>query len=449
MSMSAADQYLLEMMNRARLDPEAEAERYGIDLNAGLSPGAISTGSKQVLAPNQLLDAAATQHSQWMLDTDTFSHTGSGGTQPWDRAGDAGYDWSTIGENIAWVGSTGTLNLESAVESLHKNLFLSAGHRQNLMNDAFREVGVAVETGVFRTNTNYNAAMVTELFGKSGNTVFLTGVAYDDTDGDDFYSMGEGQGGVSFAAQNVAGVTESAGGYSLGLTASAAVAVTGSVDGLAFSCTVDMSQGNVKLDIVSGDTFFSSGSIQLGTGIENLVLLGLNGLSATGTANANDILGNKGANAISGLAGDDTLTGGEGNDRLDGGDGRDRLLGQAGKDNLIGGKDGDVLSGGGGNDTLNGGAGKDKLTGGSLADTFIFATGFGADQIKDFDIASDDVLRLDDAIWGNLALTSDELVGEYATVQSNGVLLDFGGGNSILLLGLTTTAGLADQIDII
>jgi len=37
MTVSAAEQYLLEMINRARLDPQAEAERYGLSLNAGLA----------------------------------------------------------------------------------------------------------------------------------------------------------------------------------------------------------------------------------------------------------------------------------------------------------------------------------------------------------------------------------------------------------------------------
>ena len=61
MPMSAADQYLLEMMNRGRLDPVAEAARYGIDLNAGLEPGTISATSKQVLAPNENIEKKSTK----------------------------------------------------------------------------------------------------------------------------------------------------------------------------------------------------------------------------------------------------------------------------------------------------------------------------------------------------------------------------------------------------
>jgi hypothetical protein len=153
MSLSAADQYLLELMNRTRLDPGAEAARYGIGLNKDLDAGTIDVGSKQVLAPNALLDVAATRHSKWMLDEDTFSHTGQNGSLPWDRASTAGYAWNGIGENVAWVGSTRTLSLGASIDSLHRNLFLSAGHRENLMNEGYREVGVAAETGQFTSKT--------------------------------------------------------------------------------------------------------------------------------------------------------------------------------------------------------------------------------------------------------------------------------------------------------
>ena len=47
---TALDQYLIELINRARLDPAGEAARLGIDLNQGLSQGKINTAPKQPLA---------------------------------------------------------------------------------------------------------------------------------------------------------------------------------------------------------------------------------------------------------------------------------------------------------------------------------------------------------------------------------------------------------------
>ncbi len=449
MSMSAADQYLLEMMNRARLDPVAEAARYGIDLNEGLAPGSISASSKQVLAPNEALDTAASAHTKWMLDTDTFSHTGAGGSQPWDRAGDAGYDWNAIGENIAWVGSTGAIDIEASVEAIQRNLFLSPGHRENLMNASYREIGVSVETGAFTSGSNYNALMATELFGLSGSAVFVTGVAYTDTDADLFYTMGEGRGGVTFTAQGTSDVTEAAGGYAVGVAANAAVAVTGMAGGTAFSCTLDMSAGNVKLDLVSGTTFFTSGSIVLGTGVQNVMLLGLNGLNATGNDSANLVTGSAGNNVLDGRGGNDKIAGGGGNDRLIGGSGQDSLTGLSGADQLSGGSENDMLNGGGGNDILNGGAGKDRMTGGGGADVFVFARADGLDTVKDFSVSSKDILQLDDAIWAGSVLSKAQVIAEFASVTADGVLLDFGGVQSILLAGLTSTTGLSSQIEII
>jgi hypothetical protein len=52
MPLSAAEQYLLELINQARLDPLAKAASLGIDLNQGLAPGTLDRYAKQVLAHN-------------------------------------------------------------------------------------------------------------------------------------------------------------------------------------------------------------------------------------------------------------------------------------------------------------------------------------------------------------------------------------------------------------
>src|SRR5690348_8717241 len=71
---TAHEQYLVELINRGRANPTAEATRYGTDLNEGLNPGRISATPKQPLAINPLLTDAARKHSQWMIDNDIFSH---------------------------------------------------------------------------------------------------------------------------------------------------------------------------------------------------------------------------------------------------------------------------------------------------------------------------------------------------------------------------------------
>ncbi|HEX6093736.1 MAG TPA: hypothetical protein VFZ07_10315, partial [Dongiaceae bacterium] len=60
--LTAQEQYLLELINRARLDPAGEAARNGIGLNDGLASGTITADSKQPLASNGNLATAAQGH---------------------------------------------------------------------------------------------------------------------------------------------------------------------------------------------------------------------------------------------------------------------------------------------------------------------------------------------------------------------------------------------------
>ncbi len=450
MPLSNAEQFLLELINRARLDPTAEATRYGIELNASLSPGTLNGQAKQVLAPNAMLEKAATDHGLWMLATDTFSHTGAGGSQPWDRARAAGYSWSNVGENISFRGTTApSFDLEAYILAHHQGLFLSSGHRTNILDTAFKEIGLAQETGDYTTNgTTYNSSFTTELFGTSGSKSFVTGAAYTDSDADAFYSMGEGVGGVSIASGLVTTTTAASGGYALALTAGAAVAVTGNVAGRAFSVTVDLSHGNVKLDIVGGSQFLTSGNLTLGTGVSDARLLGVGGLWIRGNAAGNVLDGNSGANLLLGAGGADLIRGGLGNDKIGGGDAADRLYGNAGRDVLSGGNGDDILSGGTGADRLSGEAGNDTLTGDAGADQFVFVRPVGADVVADFRQADGDRLLINDALW-SAVLTTQQVVQQFAQMDAGDVVFDFGAGGTIRLDGITSTAGLWNAIDLL
>lgn len=433
MALTAAEQYLLELINRARLDPAAEAARYGIDLNAGLAAGTISTASRQVLAPNALLENAAIGHSQWMLNADVFSHTGSGGSSAAQRVTATGYGWSNVAENLSWRGTSGTIDLNAAIATHHQDLFLSAGHRANMMNGVYQEVGLAQERGLFNNSgRNYDSSMLTEVFGRPATaTVFLTGVVYNDSDRNAFYSIGEGVAGATVLSQGRSATSAGAGGYAIALTASPSVAVTGQVGTLGYSFTVGMDNGNVKVDIVNQTTVLSSGSITLGLGLNNVTLLGNLTLAAGGNGNANVMTGNVGANRLNGMAGNDLLQGMNGND------------------SLIGGAGSDSLFGGNGVDWLAGGLGDDRLSGDAGADTFNFANEFGRDTVTDFLRSAGDRLTFDDQIWGGTVLTAQQVVAQFAHVVAGGVTFEFSANEVITLTGLTSTAGLADALTIV
>ncbi|WP_293086220.1 cadherin domain-containing protein, partial [Okeania sp. SIO3B5] len=276
---SAQDQYMLELINRDRADPQAAADLYlNGELNEGVRAGdTISTDAKQPLAFNLNLNAAAEGHSQWQLDNNVFSHTGEGGTNSKQRMQNAGYTFtgsSGHGENIAWSGTTGTPNFTSHVEGNYENLFIDfnyprRAHRVSLMNPNFQEIGVSSLQGQFTSSsgTTFNAVMSTQDFAYSAaGGPFITGVAYTDavTD-DDFYTVGEGIGGITVTAVDTANsantfttTTWNSGGYSLDVDPNATYDVTfsGDLDGdgqADDTATYQVTVGseNVKQDVVS------------------------------------------------------------------------------------------------------------------------------------------------------------------------------------------------------
>ncbi|MFB4419585.1 sigma-70 family RNA polymerase sigma factor [Streptomyces sp. QL37] len=86
---------------------------------------------------NSLLAKAASDHSADMVARDYFSHTSPDGTDPGARITAAGYRWSTYGENIAKGQPTAAAVMDSWMNS--------SGHRANILNCAFKEIGIGRE----------------------------------------------------------------------------------------------------------------------------------------------------------------------------------------------------------------------------------------------------------------------------------------------------------------
>ena len=253
------EQLLIELVNRARANPSAEANLHGITLNDKLPANTISTSPKPPLAPEQILSNTAGAYSDRMLRDDFFSHTDPDGDLPWDRTEDNGYPvWAGVGENIAWGTFFG--NREATIHARHRSLFRSAGHRENMMDPDWNELGVGITFGTTPyqsvTATDFDLAIVTEVFGGRSNLRYLTGVAFDDADSDDFYSVGEGVSNVTITATNSSGTfttdTSSSGGYVLRL-APGTYSVVASGNGIDTpATTITIGSENVKLDFEPG-----------------------------------------------------------------------------------------------------------------------------------------------------------------------------------------------------
>ncbi|MFC4348546.1 calcium-binding protein [Kordiimonas lipolytica] len=206
--------------------------------------------------------------------------------------------------------------------------------------------------------------------------------------------------------------------------------------------------GNGQDTLVGGD--WNEGTVTAGKNAEQLWAGGGNDLiygsdvadQLGGGTGDDTIHGNGGADTIyAGKAGNDILYGGGGNDlvfagsendQVDGGEGNDELYGGAGDDSLTGGDGSDTLYGGADADTLVGGAGADILRPGGGADVLVFQAGSESDTVEGFDLAED---RLNLEATSTDFISVDDVIAA-ATETADGVLIDLGGGDSLLLTDL-------------
>jgi uncharacterized protein YkwD len=218
---SVLEQLHLERINRARLKPAAEAARFGIALNEGVTSTTITTASKQALAMNPTLTAVARAHSQDMLSRDYFEHNTPEGLSPFDRMQAAGYTYRAAGENLTWRGTTGQLDEISTANAQHQDLFVDVdypnrGHRVVMLTADYKEVGIGVLRGTFSDNgRDYDSLMTTQDYGmRSNSPTFVLGVVYDDANRNGDYDVGEGTAGATVALGSNTTTTNSGGGYS-------------------------------------------------------------------------------------------------------------------------------------------------------------------------------------------------------------------------------------------
>ena len=116
-SLSADEKRMFELHNKTRAD-------------RGLSR----------LCVHPALQKAARAHSKDMIERDYFNHGNVG-----KRLSKFGYRWSTYGENILYDPGS-----RDSVESLFKVWMKSSGHRANILEKSFREVGIGAISGNYK-----------------------------------------------------------------------------------------------------------------------------------------------------------------------------------------------------------------------------------------------------------------------------------------------------------
>jgi len=124
------------------------AEKTAFDL---LNADRVKNGLKP-LKLNSQLSALGGNYAQDMINRNFFAHENPEGQTPFDRMQKAGISYVTAGENIA---------INSNVNTAEVAFMNSSGHRDNILNTTYTEVGIGV-----RYDATGSAHVVQEFIGK-------------------------------------------------------------------------------------------------------------------------------------------------------------------------------------------------------------------------------------------------------------------------------------------
>jgi len=92
---------------------------------------------------SKLVDSAHT-HNLAMAKADTLSHKLNGEAELGSRVSAAGYDWSMVGENIAYNSSRTESGVLAVQKAMYNEKPPNDGHRQNILSKKFVDVGIDV-----------------------------------------------------------------------------------------------------------------------------------------------------------------------------------------------------------------------------------------------------------------------------------------------------------------
>ena len=422
---SADEQWMLELVNRIRVDPDGELGRlltslnpltavdpevqsaldyFGVDSTA-LQQNFAALTAVQALAWNSGVNEAATGHNNLMISQNIQSHQLPGENSLLTRVQDTTPEFiNSVGENVYLYGES--------IEYSHAGYVIDwgftstgiqqpAGHLLNMTSGDFNMAGIAVGTSQVGEVSSTQNFITTSDVGP-----FILGVAFDDSDGDGFYDAGEGLGGVTVSVNGISTTSWASGGYQIELLSGGTYTVTFSGGGLTsdISTTITVGSANRKIDLallgnddtevllvrddgdfdgidaVGGSTptepetpvtpppttgtegTDASEILEMTEGNDTVFAFGGNDI-VWGFAGADLIYGNTGTDLIYGNTGLDTLYGGRDTDTIYGGRQEDIVYGNLEDDIIYGNLEADLMYGGQGADIMYGGQGNDTLLG--------------------------------------------------------------------------------------
>jgi hypothetical protein len=267
------EQLYLELLNRARANAPAEAQRLiALDdvyvqnalknVNTNLMVQQFSTNPAAMpLSFNAQLINAARAHAQYQFNNGIQSHVGPGTNTLAQRLQTAGYPYFWATENVysyaqSAVHGHAAFEIDWTGDNSNGGMQTPPAHRDHNHDRRFVEIGIGVINGTNKVGTNVAVGpqLVAQDFGTtSPSMTYITGVAYYDLNGNNFYDLGEGLSGVTVTVDNVDAyaITSSSGGYSIPVTPNqnytvrfAAAGAPQVVNAISIATT-----NNVKLDL--------------------------------------------------------------------------------------------------------------------------------------------------------------------------------------------------------
>ncbi len=113
-----------------------------------------------LLETNPLLEQAAQLKANDMAEKGYFAHTSPDGKTPWEWLKDVSYPFLAAGENLA-VNFLDSNDIENAWMN-------SPGHRKNILNNRFTEIGIATAKGMYKGR---ETTFVVQFFGRPSQSV--------------------------------------------------------------------------------------------------------------------------------------------------------------------------------------------------------------------------------------------------------------------------------------
>ncbi|MCF7668465.1 MAG: hypothetical protein K9N48_01665 [Verrucomicrobia bacterium] len=245
-SPSAQEQYCLELVNRARMNPVESGEAiinstnyyvqyflnyFNVDTNLFMQQ-MEQLPSMQPLAFNNKLMSSANAHCEDLYTNYMRGTTGSDGSTQVERVQDQGYSVYMAVENTysyAYGTEHGFATFEvswGAGENAEGGMLVPPSHRNNIHYSGFREIGIGIIEGeMTRTNDQGQVesigpqVVVQDFATQQADKPLLTGVAYFDFNTNGFYDPGEGIGGirVDVPGSDYYAITTDSGGYTIPL----------------------------------------------------------------------------------------------------------------------------------------------------------------------------------------------------------------------------------------